>query len=112
MGIMLHVTHANLLFYRKFYNPSPDIRPILESTGNLIYAIRDSLCKGITRYNNIKIEFRTDVYKYLLVGKVRSCQERGEDDCTHKKTSMSSIFPVTASNATIQIKNVAAYSFL
>ena len=58
-----------LLYFRKFYSPTPEMWPILESTCNLIYSVRGSLRKGITRCNNLKVKLCTDVYKYLFGGK-------------------------------------------
>lgn len=70
---------------RKFYNPTPAIRSISDSTCNLIYAIKGSLRKGITRCNKLAVEFRHDVFKYLFGGKgKRIAGKRGmeysEDD--------------------------------
>lgn len=39
------------------------------SVCNFVYSIKDSLRKGITRSNNLRIDFRTDVFKFLFGGK-------------------------------------------
>lgn len=63
-------------FCRKYYNPTPDIRAILDSVSNLVYTIKSSLKKGITRYNKLRIEFRSDVFRFLFGGKGKDINKR------------------------------------
>ena len=57
----------------------------MDSTCNLIYAVKESLRKGITRCNNIRVEFRSDVFRKIFGGKGREIARRkaryyNEDD--------------------------------
>ena len=54
---------------RKFYNPLPDVRSIMDSVDNFITAIKNSLSKGITKNTRFTVKFRSDVFRYLLGSK-------------------------------------------